>query len=41
MQCEKNTKQTNSTTSVIKSLVYSTPRALGKVCGKLVSKKLV
>ena len=33
--------KTNSTTFVIKSLPYSTLRVLGKVCGKLISRKLV
>ena len=34
----KNDKKTNSHTPAIKSLPYSTPRALTKICGKLISR---
>ena len=33
--------KTNSTALVIKSLPYSMPTALAKICGKLISRKLV
>lgn len=41
LQCEKIINTTKFTTPVIKRLSYSTPRALPKVFGKIISKKLV
>ena len=41
LQSQKITNKTNSTTPVIKNLLYLMPRALAKKCGKLISIKLV
>ena len=41
IQSENIITKTNSTFSIIKSLPYSTPRLSLKVCGKLISRKLI
>ena len=41
LQSEKLINQTNFTIPVIESLLYSTPRTLAKVCGKLTSRTFV
>ena len=41
LQSEKVVNKTNFTASIIKSLPYSTPRALAKICEKLISRKLI
>ena len=38
LQSGKKLNKTNSTTPVITSLLYSMPRALGKVCVNLISR---
>ena len=41
LQSEKVINKTNFTTSMVKILPYQTLRAMVKVCGKLISRKLV